>query len=111
MKKYKIAFAVLALFLAAICIYPVSAGVQMDESVFKVTSFSGVITSPDGKETSFTSISDFKKCLENPIIAGSNVDIESNILFKGEIKDTYFLELSSDFFDCIHINLFPVGQT
>ena len=53
------------------CIYPVSAGVQTDESVFKVTSLSGVITSPDGKETSFASISDFKRLLENPILAES----------------------------------------
>ena len=95
MERYKIALAALVI-IEVMCIYPVSAGVQTDESVFKVTSFSGAITSPDGKETSFTSISDFEKCLENPIIAGSNVDIDTEIQLKGSVIGTYFLELSSD---------------
>lgn len=99
MKRYKIALAALILFIVTMCIYSVSADVQTDESVFKVTSFSGAITSPDGKETSFTSISDFEKCLENPITAESNVDIDTEIQLKGRVIDTYFLELSSDLTD------------
>ena len=49
----------------AVCAYPVSADVQIDESVFKITAFSGVITSPDGESASFNSISDFKKALRD----------------------------------------------
>jgi hypothetical protein len=59
----------------AVCAYPVSADVQIDESVFKITAFSGVITSPDGESASFNSISDFKKLLETPIIAESKVEL------------------------------------
>jgi len=96
MKNHKVALVALALFIVVACVYPVSADVQTDEGVFKVTSLTGVITSPDGEETTFTSIFDLKKCLENPIIAESNVDINIRIEFNGKIKDTYFLELSSD---------------
>jgi len=95
MERYKIALAALVI-IEVMCIYPVSAGVQTDESVFKVTSLSGVITSPDGKETSFASISDFKRLLENPILAESKIELQTDIQVQGTIYDTYFLELSSE---------------
>jgi hypothetical protein len=100
MKMYKGALVVLALFIVlAVCVYPVSADVQTDESVFKITTFSGVITSPDGNEETFTSISDFKKLLENPIIAESKVELHADMQLQGTIISTYFLELTSELLD------------
>ena len=98
MRKHGIVLDMIFLFLLvmAVCVYPASADVQTDESVFKITSFSGAITSPNGEEATFASISDFEKLLESPIIVGSDVDIDIRIQLKGKTKGTYFLELSSD---------------
>lgn len=100
MKKGKGALAALVLVIVfAVCVYPVSADVQTDESVFKITTFSGVITAPDGNEETFTLISDFKKLLENPIIAESKLELHADMQLQGTIKSTYFLELTSELLD------------
>lgn len=94
---YKGALVVLALVLVlAVCVYLVSADVQTDEGVFKITDFSGVVTSPDGNGETFTSTSDFKKLLETPIIAESKVELHADMQLQGTIKSRYFLELTSE---------------
>jgi hypothetical protein len=101
MRRYKLLVVgvILVLLIAALCVSTVSADVQTDESVFKVTSFSGAITSPDGKEMPFTSVSDFDKLLGTPIIAGSQVDLQVGIQLRGSVKNTHFVELSSELQD------------
>lgn len=100
MKKYKIALAALALFIvAAMCIYPVSADVQMDKSVFEVTDLKGKIILPNGTEMLFGDVSDFDSMLKEPILAGSKIEIESELQLRGETKEKYFIELSSELSD------------
>lgn len=100
MKKHKIALAALVLFIVlAACVHPVSAHLQMDKSIFEVTDLKGKIILPNGTEMLFEHVSDFETKLKEPILAGSKMEIESKLQLRGETKEKYFIELSSELSD------------
>jgi len=100
MKKHKIPLAALALFIVLIaCVYPASADLQMDKSVFEATDLKGKIILPNGTEMPFEHISDFENMLKEPILAGSKIEVESELQLRGETKEKYFIELSSELSD------------
>lgn len=97
MRVHKLTLGVVLLCLIVASISSVSAGiepggsVQVDQRIFRITDFRGRIG-----EKSFESVAEFERLLDQPVIAGTQVEIHSSLeLVSPPPIDVHFLRLYS----------------